>query len=126
MPGSATVTGFAAASAAGSAAVGRPVSRTGAACPPTSVVLPLGARSYSLTKRTASPVGEVARSGTVAEPTRSTGAVSSADRYATACPGTSLATPTPLAAASTPAPGSVDTAAGVPSGGFATGCGAPV
>ncbi len=76
-----------------------------------------------MTKSTASPVGEAASRRTVGAPTTSTVAGSGADSKSACWPGISRPTGAPGRPAGRP--GRLDSAAGVPPGGFATGCGGP-
>src|SRR5579859_1910243 len=117
--GRATVTGAAAAIVFGS-----PVRCTGATSPLGSVEPLRGSRSYSLTNRTASPVGEAARIRTVGAPTTSTVDGSGAEKKSACCPGISVLRPL-VNVDSAPKPGSAVIAAGLPPGGFAIGWAGP-
>ena len=98
------------------------MSRTGATWPPGRLPAPSAPTAYSLTNSTASPVADAARIRTVGAPTTST--VDSNGRLPNSANWPGMSSPAPPTNDDSP-PGSVETAAGVPFGGLAIGCGGP-
>jgi hypothetical protein len=76
-----------------------------------------------LTNSTASPVGDATRSRTLGAPITSTISSNGRLSYLANWPG--MSRPAPPMNCDSP-PGNVETAAGVPPGGFAIGCGGPL